>query len=396
MSVSGAELMAEAGKLLPDAVTLRRKIHANPELGLDLPETTATVLASLEGIDLEIARSEKTSGFLAVLRGARPGPSMLLRADMDALPMPEATDLEFKSRTEGRMHACGHDAHCAMLSQAARLLDRHRGELAGNVVLMFQPGEEGYFGAKVMVEEGLLDGIADLRATFAIHISPMHEAGVVASRPGPIMAAADFFQVEVRGKGGHASMPHEAIDPIPVACEIVQALQTLVTRRINVFDPVVLTVSQINAGTVNNVIPESARLVGTLRSTSEQSRELAQQGIRRLATQIAAAHEVEAEVVVVNGYPVTINDADFCGFARSVAIDLLGADAYVDLPTPIMGAEDFSFVLQKMPGAMVLLGARPTGEAPPAPPHSNRMLLNEEAMQAGIALHAAIALRYLE
>lgn len=191
-------------------------------------------------------------------------------------------------------------------------------------------------------------------------------------------------------------MPHETIDPIPVACEIVQAFQTLVTRRINVFDPVVLTVSQINAGTVSNVIPESARLVGTLRSTSEQSRELAQQGIRRLATQIAAAHEVEAEVVVVNGYPVTINDADFCGFARSVAMDLLGEDAYVELPTPIMGAEDFSIVLQKMPGAMVLLGARPTGEAPPAPPHSNRMLLNEEAMQAGIALHAAIALRYLE
>ena len=191
-------------------------------------------------------------------------------------------------------------------------------------------------------------------------------------------------------------MPHEAIDPIPVACEIVQALQTLVTRRIDVFDPVVLTVSQINAGTVSNVIPESARLVGTLRSTSEQSRELAQQGIRRLATQIAAAHEVEAEVVVVNGYPVTINDAVFCGFARSVVMDLLGGDAYVELPTPIMGAEDFSFVLQKVPGAMVLLGARPTGEAPPAPPHSNRMLLNEEAMQAGIALHAAIALRYLE
>jgi hippurate hydrolase len=315
MTVSRDEFMAEARALLPDAVTLRRKIHANPELGLDLPETTATVLDSLEGIDLEIARSERTSGFLAILHGARPGPSMLLRADMDALPMREDTDLEFKSRNDGRMHACGHDAHCAMLSMAARILDRHREELAGNVVLMFQPGEEGYFGAKVMVDEGLLDGIPDLRAAFAIHISPMYGLGVVASRPGPIMAAADYFQVEVRGKGGHASMPHEAIDPIPVACEIVQALQTLVTRRIDVFDPVVLTVSQINAGTVNNVIPESARLVGTLRSTSGRSQELAQEGIRRLATQIAAAHEVEAEVVVVNGYPVTINDADFCDFA---------------------------------------------------------------------------------
>jgi hippurate hydrolase len=396
MTVSGEEFMAEAGKLLPDAVTLRRKIHANPELGLDLPETTAAVLDALQGIDLEITRSEKTSGFLAVLRGARPGPSILLRADMDALPMPEDTDLEFKSRNEGRMHACGHDAHCAMLSMAARLLDRRREELAGNVVLMFQPGEEGYFGAKVMLDEGLLDGIPDLGAAFAIHIGPMHEAGVIASRPGPIMAAADFFQIELTGQGGHASMPHEAVDPIPVACEIVQALQTLVTRRVDVFDPVVLTVSQINAGTVNNVIPESARLVGTLRSTSEESRALAQQGIRRLATQIAAAHEVEAKVVVVNGYPVTINDADFSGFARRVAVDLLGEDGYIDLPTPIMGAEDFSVVLQRLPGAMVLLGARPTGEERPAPVHSNRMLLNEESMQVGIALNAAIALRYLE
>ncbi len=395
MTVSGEALMAEAGELLPDAVALRRKIHANPELGLDLPETAAAVLESLEGIDLEIARSEKSSGFLATLRGARPGPSILLRADMDALPMQEDTDLEFKSRIEGRMHACGHDAHTAMLSLAARLLDRHRDELAGNVVLMFQPGEEGYFGAKVMIDEGLLDGVPDLGAAFAIHINTQHPPGVVASRPGPIMAAADIFQVLLKGKGGHASMPHDAIDPIPVACEIVQALQTLVTRRIDVFDPVVLTVSQISAGTTSNVIPESARLLGTLRSTSEGARERAQEGIRRVATQVAAAHQVEADVVVVNGYPVTVNDADFSSFARSVATDLLGGDAYLDMPSPLMGAEDFSCVLHKVPGAMVVLGVRPTGEGPRAPVHSNRMMLNEEGMQAGIALHAAVALRYL-
>ena len=395
MTVSGEALMAEAGELLPDAVALRRKIHANPELGLDLPETAAAVLESLEGIDLEIARSEKSSGFLATLRGARPGPSILLRADMDALPMQEDTDLEFKSRIEGRMHACGHDSHTAMLSLAARLLDRHRDEMAGNVVLMFQPGEEGYFGAKVMIDEGLLDGVPDLGAAFAIHINPQHPPGVVASRPGPIMAAADIFQVLLKGRGGHASMPHDAIDPIPVACEIVQALQTLVTRRIDVFDPVVLTVSQISAGTTTNVIPETARLLGTLRSTSEQARERAQEGIRRVATQVAAAHQVEADVVVVNGYPVTVNDAEFSSFARNVATDLLGGDAYLDMPSPLMGAEDFSCVLHKVPGAMVVIGVRPAGEGPRAPVHSNRMMLNEEGMQAGIALHAAVALRYL-
>jgi len=395
MSVSAEELLAEANELLPDAVALRRRIHANPELGLDLPETAAAVLESLEGIDLEIARSGKSSGFLATLRGSRPGPSILLRADMDALPMQEDTGLEFKSRREGRMHACGHDAHTAMLALAARLLDRHRFELAGSVVLMFQAGEEGYFGAKVMIDEGLLDRVPDLRAAFAIHVNPQSPPGVVASRPGPIMAAADIFQVLLKGKGGHASMPHDAVDPIPVACEIVQALQTLVTRRIDVFDPVVLTVSLISAGSTSNVIPESARLLGTLRSTSEQARERAQEGIRRVATQVAAAHQVEADVVVVNGYPVTVNEPEFSRFARSVVTDLLGADGYRDMPSPLMGAEDFSLVLQKLPGAMLLLGVRPAGEGPPAPVHSNRMMLNEEGMRAGIALDAAIALRYL-
>jgi hippurate hydrolase len=258
---------------------------------------------------------------------------------------------------------------------------------------MFQAGEEGHFGAKVMIDEGLLDRAADLRAAFAIHVNPLHPPGVVASRPGPILAAADIFQVLLKGKGGHASMPHDAVDPIPVACEIVQALQTLVTRRIDVFDPVVLTVSLISAGSTSNVIPESARLLGTLRSTSEPSRERAQEGIRRVATQVAAAHQVEADIV--NGYPVTINEPGLSGFARSVVTDLLGAGGYRDMPTPLMGAEDFSLVLQKLPGAMLLLGVRPEGEAPPAPVHSNRMMLNEEGMRAGIALNAAIALRYL-
>jgi hippurate hydrolase len=387
--------MAEAEELLPDAVRLRRKIHARPEIGLELPETAATVLDSLAGVDLEITRSERSSGFLALLRGSRPGPSILLRADMDALPLREDTELEFKSREDGRMHACGHDAHSAVLSLAARLLDRHRHELAGSVALMFQPGEEGYFGAKVMIDEGLLDRIPDLRAAFAIHIDPTYPPGVVASRPGPFMAAGDYFQVQLKGKGGHASMPHNATDPIPVACEVVQALQTLVTRRVDAFDPVVLTVSQISAGTAANVIPESARLVGTLRSVSEQSRELAQEGIRRVVTGIAASHQIEPQIVLANGYPVTINDAEFSAFTRTVVTELLGEEGYVEMPAPLMVAEDFSFVLQKLPGAMVLLGVRPAVEGPPAPCHSNRMLLNEEGMRAGIALHAAIALRYL-
>lgn len=388
-------LMREAAELLPAAVALRRKIHANPELGLHLPQTRASVLEALSDIDLDMRESQTTSGLVAVLKGGRPGPSLLLRADMDALPMHEDNDLEFASRHEGRMHACGHDSHTAMLAAAARLLDARRGQLAGNVILMFQPGEEGHFGAKFMLDEGLFTGDAAPDAAFAIHVDPRVPVGRVASRSGALLAAADVWSIELVGRGGHASMPHDALDPIPVACELVQALQTFVTRRFDVFDPVVLTCTKIEAGTTNNVIPESAKLLGTLRSTSARARERAREGIQRLATQIAAAHELEAKVHLVAGYPVTVNDDAFAGFTQRVTGDLLGEGAYIDMPAPVMGAEDFSYLLEQWPGAMVFLGARLEGVKRPAPCHSNRMLINEEGMTAGIALHAAMALEYL-
>jgi amidohydrolase len=389
-----SELLAQAGQLLPEAVHLRRRLHASPEIGLDLPQTTAAVLDASSGMDLEISRSRFTSGFVATLRGAHPGPGLLLRADMDALPMPEDTGLEFSSRQPGKMHACGHDAHTAMLAGAARLLDRHRDRLHGQVHLLFQPGEEGWFGARLMIEEGLVTQ-ESMAAAFAIHIDPRLPRGVVTSKPGALMAAADVWTVEIKGRGGHASMPHDAIDPIPVACEIVHALNSFVTRRIDAFDPVVLTVTKIEAGTTNNVIPESAHMVGTLRSFSERARRRAQEGIRRIATNVAAAHEVTAEANVTPGYPVTVNDESFVGFVRGVVSELLGAGSYREMAAPVMGAEDFSYVLQLVPGAMVFLGARPQDVTAPAPCHSNRMVLDEEAMTNGISLHAAVAMRFL-
>jgi amidohydrolase len=396
MSLNADRLLAEAQELLPRAVELRRRLHLHPEIGLDLPKTTAAVLESLDGLGLEIARSKTTSGFVATLRGDRPGPGILLRADMDALPMPEDSGLEFASREPGRMHACGHDAHTAMLVGAAHLLHRHRAQLNGAVHLLFQPGEEGYFGALLMAEEGLFSGEGGPAAAFAIHIDPRLPCGKVAGRVGPMMAAADVWTIDLKGRGGHASMPHDTIDPIPVACEIVQALQTLVTRRFDVFDPVVLSCTKIEAGTTNNVIPESASLLGTLRSTSERARERAHEGIKRVATQVAAAHEVEAVVQVVSGYPVTVNDGGFVHFTRQVTEEVLGANAFVEMEAPLMGAEDFSYILQRLPGALVFLGMRPPGMKSVAPCHSNRMILSEDGMSAGIALHAAMAARYLE
>jgi amidohydrolase len=392
----------EAKELLPAAVTLRRRIHAHPELGLDLPKTTEAVLDSLKGLDVEIARGKSTSGLVVSLTGTKSGSqsgrTILLRGDMDALPMPEETGLDFASAIPGRMHACGHDSHTAMLAQAVHLLYRHRDELPGTVKFMFQPGEEGHAGARRMIEDGLLDADPKPDAAFALHIFPNFKAGSLSCRPGPLLAAVDTWTIKVRGKGGHASMPHLAIDPMPVACEISLALHAMVTRRVNIFDPIVLTLGKITGGTASNIIPETVEMLGTLRTLSPGSREMAHEGIRRVAANIAAAHSCEAAIEIRPGYPVTINDPEFVDFARGVATDLIGGDNYLPMPAPFMGAEDFSYVLQRMPGCMMFLGVMPEGHGahdhiPSC--HSNHMILNEDAMAVGIAMHAAVAHRFL-
>lgn len=385
------ELRAQAVDLLDDAVALRRRIHEHPELGLENPRTRDAILESIGDLDLELAHSEKTTGVVATLRGGKPGRTILLRADTDALPMPEDTGLSFASKEEGRMHACGHDAHVAMLASGARLLAGRRDDLAGTVKIMFQPGEEGLGGAKIMLEEGL---IGEVDAAFAIHVDPTVPAGAIASRPGALLAAADAFVVDVVGKGGHASMPHHAVDPIPVACEIVQALQSLVTRRVDVFDPAVLSVTKVQAGTAFNVVPELAQVMGTIRTVSQRTRDRMREGLHRVVEGVCAAHETKGEVRLFPGYPVTENDADFVDFTRGVAHELVGEERWIEMKAPIMGAEDFSYVLDEVPGAMVFLGVRPD-DRPAAPIHSNRMVVNEQAMATGIALHAAMALSYL-
>jgi amidohydrolase len=389
-------LLDDARQLAGDAVDLRRRIHRRPEIGLALPRTQEAVLRAIEGAGCEVRLGERTTSVTATLAGARPGPTILLRGDMDALPMPEDTGLPYASEVEGAMHACGHDAHTAMLAGAVHLLAARRDRLAGRVVFMFQPGEEGYHGARVMIEEGLLAGADAPAAAFAMHTGARFEAGVVGGRPGPMLASADTLRVVVRGRGGHASAPHDCLDPIPIACEIVQAFQTLVTRRVNAFEPAVVTVAKIEAGTTRNVIPETAHLLGTVRTVSDRTRAGVLDGVRRLAEGIAAAHGAAAEVEIVRGYPVTVNDADFTTFALDVARELIGPDRVRVMPHPVMGAEDFSYVLERVPGAMVNLGTRPDGPGPHAPNHSNRMLLNEAPLATGIALHAAVALRYLE
>jgi hippurate hydrolase len=339
------------------------------------------------------------SSVVGVLEGARPGPTVLLRGDMDALPMPEDTDLDFASEVPGVMHACGHDTHVAMLVGAAKLLSARQDRLAGRVVFMWQPGEEGFGGAPIMLEEGVLDAAGTpVGSAFAIHITTQQPSGVVAVRRGPAMASSDTLRIVVTGRGGHASNPSAALDPIPVACAIVQAIQTMVTREFSVFDPAVVTIARISAGTTDNVIPETAEMLGTMRTLSEETRAGVKAALARLVPAIAAAHGATAEVQITEGYPVTVNTDAAADLVHSTTVGLFGPDRARLERDPIMGAEDWSYVLQRVPGAMSFLGACPPGLDPDAAPpnHSNRVVFDEDAMAVGVATHVAVALAALE
>ena len=388
-------LIAQARTLQPRTVALRRELHRAPELGLDLPRTRDAVLAALRDLPLTIRTGRSCSSVVAVLEGTRPGPTVLLRGDMDALPLQEDTGLDFASGTDGAMHACGHDTHTAMLASAARLLAGHRDRIAGRVLLMFQPGEEGFHGARHMIDEGLLDDGPEL--AYALHISSTVPSGELHHRPGPIMAAADVLTVTVTGRGGHASAPQDACDPVPAAAAMVGGLQTLLSRRVAPHDAAVLTVARIQAGTTDNVIPETAELTGTLRTLSEPVRALLHNEIEQHCRYLALAHGCTAEVRITTGYPVTVNDGPATSALVRVGEQVLGESACVPMANPLMGAEDFSYVLARVPGSLAFLGARPPGvAAADAPPnHSNRVVFDEAAFPAGVAVYAALALAAL-
>lgn len=390
------DLLESARALSERIVTLRRAIHAEPELGLHTPKTMAKVRAALAHLPLEWREGPSTTGQVAILRGARPGRRVLLRGDMDALPMDEHTGLDFASTVPGRMHACGHDTHTAMLAGAAELLCAGQAELAGEVMFMFQPGEEGYHGARFMLDDGLIDPLPD--AAFALHVMPNAPHGMIGGRTGPLLAAADQFDIVVTGRGGHASMPHDTRDPVPAACAIVTAIQAMVTRRFNAADAVVATVTQINAGTAHNVIADHATLRGTMRSLSPHHREQLGNLLREVAEHTARAHGVEAQVTITEGFPVTICDGRAVALGEAVTRSTLGEHAWRDLPAPIMGAEDFAYVLEKVPGAMFFLGVAREGDdwRQCCAIHSPRMHVDETALPSGTAVLAGCALRFLE
>ncbi|WP_218621636.1 M20 metallopeptidase family protein [Microbacterium oleivorans] len=345
--------------LLPSLVSLRRVLHAEAEVGLDLPRTQRLIVEALAGLDLEITTGATLTSVTAVLRGGRPGPVVLLRADMDALPVIESTGLPFAAADA--MHACGHDLHMAGLVGAARLLAARRAELPGTVVFMFQPGEEGYAGGRIMLDEGVLDAAGERPvAAYAVHVDCTTEGGTAVTRPGPIMASASGLRVTVRGSGGHAAWPAHAIDPMPVAAEIVLAVQSFVARRVPVSDPAIVSVTRIASDSAApNVLSATVELEANVRTLSPQTLQLIRTELPRLVTAIGEAHGCRVDVRFVDSYPVTVNDPAETAVVLGILDEIYGADNVVRLPQPSMASEDFAYVLEEVPGTLVFLGVRP-------------------------------------
>lgn len=387
-----------AQALLPGLRELRWRLHARPEVGLNLPRTRRAVIEALEGLDLEVTEGSSLSSVVAVLRGGAAGegggPVVLLRGDMDALPLVEATGLDYAS-DNGAMHACGHDLHVAGLVGAARLLHERRAELPGTVVFMFQPGEEGYGGGRIMIEEGVLEAAGEPpAAAYAVHVDATTPYGRFVSRPGPIMAGVSALRIRITGTGGHAAAPHAAVDPVPVAAQVILAVQGFVARRVPAADPAVVSIGRLSSDSkAGNVLAREVLMEANMRYFSEDTQALLRDELPELVRLLAQAHGCGAEVEFVPSYPATVNDPDEAAAVLDRLEELHGRDSVVRLPEPAMTSEDFSYVLQRVPGALVFLGAMPpgpgTGEV--APMHSEGVLFDDGILGVQAAALADLA-----
>jgi hippurate hydrolase len=394
-------ITADAKELQGEIARFRHELHREPEIGLDLPRTQEKVLQELEGLPYEITLGESTTSITAVLRGgaahaSAEKPAVLLRADMDGLPVQERTGVDFTSRVDGAMHACGHDLHTSMLAGAARLLADRRDQLAGDVVLMFQPGEEGFDGASHMIREGVLDAAGRrVDAAYGMHVfSALEPHAQFCTKPGVMLSASDGLYVTVLGAGGHGSAPHSAKDPVTAVAEMVTALQVMITRQFNMFDPVVLTVGLLQAGTKRNVIHESARFEATVRTFSDASRERMMTAIPVLLKGIAAAHGLEVDVDYRSEYPLSVTDEDETNTAEKSIRKLFGESRLTRWATPLSGSEDFSRVMAEVPGTFIGLSAVAPGADHTATPfnHSPYATFDDAVLSDGAALYAELAL----
>ncbi|MBO0707361.1 MAG: amidohydrolase [Candidatus Dormibacteraeota bacterium] len=388
-----SELLDAAQQIAPQVVADRRAIHRNPELAYQERETAALVASRLTELGIPYREGVGGTGVVGLIEGGHPGRTVLLRADMDCLPIQEENDLEFKSQNPGRMHACGHDSHTAILLGASRLLAGRRAELSGNVKLMFQPAEEGGAGAVAMIEDGVLDN-PSVDGAFMLHVSHLTNTGTMRASPGPVLAGADAWRVTVEGQGGHASRPQFSVDPIVVAAQIVTALQTLVSREVAPYETAVLTIGSLHGGTAHNIIPDRAVLEGTIRAYDDKLMERLERRLAEIAQGIAQGMRATARVEFEMRYPPTVNDAAMAELAAGALRRVLGAERVLDAD-PNFAAEDFSFVLQRVPGAALMLGVRHPSWSEPKPVHTPRFQLDEDAIPIGVASMTAVALEFL-
>ena len=367
-----------------DMAKWRRHLHQNPELGRDCYKTAKYIQERLKEFGItEIHTGYASTGIVAIIEGKASGRTIGLRADMDALPIKENTGMSYSSKNEGVMHACGHDGHTTMLLGAARYLSETR-NFSGRVALIFQPDEEATGGAEAMVEEGILEKFK-IEEVYALHNIPGHDVGVMYTRPGPIMAGADSFNVEIRGKGGHAAYPHEVKDPIVAAVSIAQAFQTIVSRNNIPSDDLVISITQVHSGTTDNVIPETAFLNGTVRTFDLSVQEMVINRMEKIISGFSISFEVDAKFNYEKGYPPTINHEEKTNFAIEVAKEVCGSDKVLTSVGKEMGAEDFSYMLQKRPGAYLFMGI---GEG--AGLHNPNYDFNDAAAPVGASFFARL------
>jgi amidohydrolase len=386
------DILKKAEGLKQKIVELRRDFHQHPELGLQEFDTAKKVERILKGLGIQTKMLVNGTGVYGYLKGSKPGKTIALRADMDALPVQEETEAPYKSLKDGVMHACGHDAHTAMLLGAAMILSERKGELKGNVVFIFQPAEETGGGAKAMMNERVLEGVD---AIFAVHLYSSLPFGILGYNPGSLLAAGDFFDVKITGKGGHGGLPHLAVDPIVIAANVISALQTLVGREIDPLESAVVSVCKMNAGDAYNVIPEIATLGGTIRSHKPELQEYLPRRVKEILEGVTSAMRADYEFNLMSRFPATINDKAMTDFIVSVAKEILGQDK-LQLMKPLMGSEDFSFYLQKIPGTYIFLGVENKEKGIIYPHHHPKFDIDEDILPTGTALHGAVALEYLK